>query len=306
MNHPIKQNLQTIGKRGYETIGARKRFFSMKEKDIKQFQKQVYVHSKASKRRFPWRAPILNIRKDGSINPYKVMVSEIMLQQTQTTRVIDKFKSFTKRFPTVQKLAGVGLDDVLFEWQGLGYNRRGKALHDAAKAIVARFGGKVPRGKEELVSLPGIGPYTAGAIRAFAFNEPEAFIETNIRTVYLHHFFPIRDQVSDREILDIIEVTLDEKQPRLWYEALMDYGADLKQQGLRINNKSRHYTKQSKFEGSDRQIRGAIVRELTNKKIATTASLNKSIGKDRGRIKLQLQKLQKDGMIRLEKGQWRI
>lgn len=265
---------------------------------MQKFQKEIYRNYRLHGRRFPWR---------DTTDPYKIMVSEVMLQQTQTARVVEKYKSFLKKFPTVKKLAAAPLSDVLVEWQGLGYNRRGKALHDAAKMIVREYGGRVPRPPEALVKLPGIGPYTAGAIRAFAFNEPSAFIETNIRTVYLHFFFSDRQlSVHDNELLELIEQTCDTKNPRDWYQALMDYGAWLKEQGIKLNSKSRHYTRQSTFEGSDRQIRGAILRELSKGTPLTTQSLIQRAGREPERVKAQLKGLHNEQMIEKEGRRWKL
>jgi len=201
----------------------------------------------------PWRE---------SPTPYHVVVSELMLQQTQIHRVMPKFQEFVTRFPDFPALAVAPLSEVLIAWQGLGYNRRAKFLHELAKAVVARGG--LPENQEELVKLPGIGKNTAGAILAYAFDQPVVYIETNIRTVYLHHYFADRFDVDDKELLPIIERTLDRDEPRAWYSALMDYGTYLKKQGLGRNNASKHYKKQSKFEGSVRQMRGALLRALAS------------------------------------------
>ncbi len=188
-----------------------------------------------------------------------------MLQQTQVARVIPKYTAFLKKFPTWKALASAPLSDVLKEWQGLGYNRRAKFLQQTAKIVTEKYKGKFPKQASEIEELPGIGPYTARAVATFAFNSPEIFIETNIRTVFTHHFFNGRGQsssVHDKEILPLIERELNKSkmEPRDFYAALMDYGSHLKANGIRINNKSKHYTKQSKFEGSLRQKRAAALR----------------------------------------------
>jgi len=219
----------------------------------------VYAHFKKAGRKFPWRS---------TRDPYKILVSEVMLQQTQVKRVLVFYAEFMRHFPTVHVLAKAPLADVLRAWQGLGYNRRAKLLRDAAKLLVEQYGGKFPKNEQFLEGLPGIGPYTARAVMAFAFNKPVVFIETNIRTVFLHHFFKNRTTVSDSEILPYMVKMLDKKNPRAWYSALMDYGADLKKSGVQINNRSKHYSKQSKFEGSTRQLRGEILKAaLTTGKV---------------------------------------
>ncbi len=201
----------------------------------------------------PWRK---------TTDPYAILVSEVMLQQTQVSRVIEKYRAFLKAFPTFHRLASVSPRAVLKVWQGLGYNRRALMLQRCAQAVVREHGGKLPRNHETLQALPGIGPYTAGAILAFAFNVPHPVIETNIRRVYLHHYFPGKKKVADTKLLPIITRTLDTKNPRRWYGALMDYGAYLATQTENPNRRSRHYTRQAKFEGSVRQLRGRVLTAL--------------------------------------------
>lgn len=215
------------------------------------------LHEKGSKlyRDMPWRR---------DTRPYYVLVSELMLQQTQVERVVSKFEAFVARFPDERTLAKASLADVLKLWNGLGYNRRAKYLHDAAKKIVNDFNGVFPGTREGLLSLPGVGPGTAGAILAYAFNRPEIFIETNVRTVYFHYFFPEGDKVSDRQLAEIVEKTIDHDHPREFYWALMDYGTWLKKQGAGKIMQSKHYKKQSALKGSVREVRGQIIRTLTS------------------------------------------
>ncbi|HUB93274.1 MAG TPA: A/G-specific adenine glycosylase [Verrucomicrobiae bacterium] len=212
-----------------------------------------YAHNARS---LPWR----DLESDGRMDPYKIMVSELMLQQTQAVRVISKYHEFLRQFPTAHVLAQADLGDVLRAWQGLGYNRRAKFFWQAAQSITAK--GYFPDTLEELVKLPGIGINTAGAILAYAFNLPTVFIETNIRTVYLHHFLLNKASVSDREIIALLSQTLDRENTREFYWALMDYGSHLKATVGNPNRISKHYVKQSGFEGSRRQIRGAVIRTL--------------------------------------------
>jgi A/G-specific adenine glycosylase len=219
----------------------------------------VYDYYRTSGRAYlPWRQ---------TKNPYRILVSEVMLQQTQVDRVLPKYKLFLKKFPTVSVLAQAPLSEVLLVWSGLGYNRRAKMLHSAAKMVTSEHGGVFPKTALELEALPGVGPYTARAVAIFAFNKPQVCIETNIRTVFTHVCFPKKKIVSDKEILLLIEKTLARAlhrgiHPKDFYAALMDYGSYLKKSGVRINNKSAHYAKQSKFEGSARQKRAARLREL--------------------------------------------
>ena len=221
--------------------------------DATQFQVLIRKYYRKGRSHLPWRK---------TTDPYHIAISEIMLQQTQVSRVIEKYNSFLTVFPTVGALARAPLGKVLTLWSGLGYNRRAKFLHSMAKQILAARGGVFPTDPAELEQLPGIGPYTARAIAAFAYNAPVAFVETNIRTVYVHHFFPGADRVSDRELLPLIEQTLDRKNPRKWYAALMDYGSELKQAGNRAHRQSVHYVRQTPFVGSRRQVRGAVIRSL--------------------------------------------
>lgn len=205
-------------------------------------------------RDMPWRR---------DTRPYYVLVSELMLQQTQVDRVVPKFEAFIARFPDEEMLAQAELRDVLTLWSGLGYNRRAKFLHDAAKEITYEFGAIFPDTKEELLRLPGVGPGTAGAILVYAFNRPEVFVETNVRTVYFHHFFEEGDRVSDKQLSEIVGETLDKEHPREFYQALMDYGTWLKKNGAGRISQSQHYKKQSALKGSLREMRGLIVRVLT-------------------------------------------
>lgn len=209
----------------------------------------------------PWRQP----EKDGSYAAYPIVLSEMMLQQTQVKRVIPKFTAFLSLFPTVESLAKAELGDVLRAWQGLGYNRRAKYLWQSAGIIAREHNGVYPNTTTELAQLPGIGINTAGAICAYAYDEPTVFIETNIRTVYIYHFFSSHDEVSDATIRKKVYETLPAGEPtRQWYWALMDYGAHLKQTEGNLNKLSKGYVKQSTFQGSKRQVRGLILRMLSN------------------------------------------
>ncbi|MBC7836774.1 A/G-specific adenine glycosylase [Acetobacteraceae bacterium] len=255
--------------------------------------KAFYTTSKRS--HLPWRH---------TIDPYKIIVSEMMLQQTQVERVVPKYGLFIKEFPSFKALAKADLGDVLLVWSGLGYNRRAKYLHAVARIVTEKYKGKFPKDSQEAEKLPGIGHYTARAVAAFAYNMPEVFIETNIRTVFIHFCFARRRSsailISDTEILPLVERALasSDMAPREFYAALMDYGAYLKQQGIRLNSKSRHYTKQSKFEGSYRQLRGAILRALLEKP-ATLETLLEMSGRKKSDIVPVIAALSKEGLITL-------
>lgn len=257
-----------------------------KEKEFISTVKEFYKRHK--RRKLPWRH---------TKNPYDILVSEIMLQQTQVDRVIPKYEHFLRTFPTLEVLAHAPLGAVLRVWQGLGYNRRAKMLHECAKVIVHECGGMIPNTYEELKALPGIGHYTAGAVMAFAWNTAIPIIETNIRSVFLYHFFEYDTEVKDDALFPYIERTLDRKNPRTWYYALMDYGAYIKKVYGNPNVRSRHHTKQSTFKGSDRQIRGALVRLLGESALTRTALLRSLKEFSDIRVDAQLHKLKKEGLI---------
>lgn len=224
-----------------------------------QFKHEVWQYYNLNARNhLPWRTT----NTAGLINPYHIFISEIMLQQTQVDRVLPKYVDFIERFPDIDDLASTDMIEILRIWNGLGYNRRAKYLHESARIMKLQYNSEVPDKIEQLVALPGVGINTAGAILAYAYNKPVDFIETNIRTVYMHHFFPGDERVSDKEILAILKNTKDIQNPREWYWALMDYGTYLKKMGTSYTQKSLHYTKQSKFKGSKREIRGMVLKAL--------------------------------------------
>jgi A/G-specific adenine glycosylase len=259
--------------------------------DITEFQEIVWDKSRLLFRSMPWRT---------DTRPYYVMVSEIMLQQTQVDRVIPKFEAFINRFPTVEILSKATLAEVLQMWSGLGYNRRAKFLHEAAIKIMTEFDGVFPETYKELITLPGVGVNTAGALLAYSFNKPAVFIETNIRTVYFYHFFPGQDTVSDGELQSLVEATVDIEHPREWYWAIMDYGSNLKKQRIGQNSKSSHYTKQSPLKGSVREVRGAILKALISKE-STERELVQQLKADE-RFNPALASLLKDGLVTTTQG----
>jgi A/G-specific adenine glycosylase len=220
-----------------------------------------------------------------------------MLQQTQVCRVIEKYELFVRSFPTIQLLAAAAFQDVLTAWQGLGYNRRALLLHRLAKKVVSESG-KIPAQRDALRNLPGIGEATSGEIMAFAFDKPVVFIETNIRSVFIHHFFHGQEAVADVEILPFIEKALDRKHPRQWYYALMDYGVYLKTTIVNPGRQSRHYTVQSKFLGSDRQIRGMILKLLVRQKQMSLQTLLRSVDFDKTRVRKLVSCLCREGLLK--------
>lgn len=264
---------------------------------LEQFKTTIWNFYHEHGRKFDWR----HVE-----DPYLIVVSEIMLQQTQTHRVAQKFPLFVQQFPNFKTLADAHLRDVLVQWQGLGYNRRGKFLHDAARAVMSEFNGQLPNNPELLVKLPGIGPNTAGSICAFAFNNPTLFIETNIRAVYIHFFFKGTTAVKDADIMPIIQATVDTEKARDWYYALMDYGVMLKKTVPNPSRKSAHHSKQSKFEGSDRQIRGMILKLLTSFATLPFDQFLHFIDREPERIVSALEQLTGEGLIERKGNLFRI
>jgi A/G-specific adenine glycosylase len=216
------------------------------------FRSLVLGNYRERGRSFPWRE---------TRDPWAILVSEFMLQQTQTERVLPKYLAWMERFPGPAELAAAPLAQTLALWSGLGYNRRALALGASARAILA-LGGRVPSDEESLRALPGVGPYTARAVLSFAFGAPVVLVETNVRSVFLHHFFPGEAGIPDKRLEPLAAAALDRSDPRAWHYALMDYGVALKKVFGNPNRRSAHYARQTPFADSNRRIRGAILREL--------------------------------------------
>lgn len=265
-------------------------------KKIQTFQDTVTAFYKTQGRHaLPWRQ---------TTDPYKILVSEIMLQQTQVERVIAFYESWMKYFPTADALAKAALSEVLAEWQGLGYNRRAKHLHAAAKHIVEL--GAFPKTAEEIEMLPGVGPYTARAVAAFAYNHDSVFVETNIRTVVMHHFFPGESTVDDDAIREVLHKAHPKRKAREWYAALMDYGSHLKKSGVKLNPRVKGYKKQSAFQGSKREARGAILKALVKGPRASSFLVEVLGPARRAQAKEVIASLVQEGMIELSKGKFRL
>jgi A/G-specific adenine glycosylase len=265
--------------------------------DIGEFRTVIYAHYEKEGRSFPWRT---------SHRPWGVLVSEFMLQQTQTDRVIPYWERWLKRWPAPGDLAAASLEEVLREWSGLGYNRRARSIKECARVITEEHGGRVPKTPEALLPLPGIGPYTAGAIACFAYDYPSVFIETNIRAAVIHFFFQTAESVTDDEIWPILEAALDRENPRKWYYALMDYGAALKKLTHNPNRRSAHYTRQSPFEGSFRQVRGNLIKTLVSQGPASAAELVKRTGMEAEDLYKALDVLEKELMVAESEGVYKI
>lgn len=279
----------------------------MTRPSIVRFQKFILHWFRKNRRdTLPWRW-----NKSRPVEPYRILVSEVMLQQTQVLRVLKKYPEFIRAFPTVDDLAGASLRDVLTVWQGMGYNRRAVYLKRTAEILVARHKGKMPDDPRVLQTLPGIGPYTAGAVACFAYNRPAVFLETNIRKVFIHHFFsrqhgiphphlppshrrgkePYRfpppqtgrglgwgfPKISDKEILPIAEAALWKNNPRQWHYALMDYGAIELSRESELLARAKSYHKQSRFAGSSRYWRSQIVKYLLKHRNADKHALQRLV-----------------------------
>lgn len=339
-----------------ELMAVRRKISQIDDNAVREFREFVWSRADELYRDMPWRdEPTL----------YHVLVSELMLQQTQVSRVLVKFAEFMTAFPTIKVLASASLADVLKVWTGLGYNRRAKYLHAAAKMIVADSregsilrehlqpefsllraqGGRgakpfpqdsIPRKREEgvadtltgksvhyenqhippadnvrstlkcpqtehavsldvLTQLPGVGKNTAAAIMNYVYEIPTPFVETNIRTVYFKHFFAAQTDVTDKQILEVVDQTMDREHPREWFWALMDYGAWLKSQGEGRLDASKHYKKQSPLRGSVREVRGQIIRALGEGGMNIEA-LRAAIQAD-DRFAQALEGLRRDGLV---------
>lgn len=256
--------------------------------DTEGFKATIYTYYKVHKRILPWRE---------IITPYGVVVSELMLQQTQVSRVLQKYPSWLTVFPDFESLAQAPFSEILTIWQGMGYNRRAKYLQAIAQKIVGEYGGTVSENPSVLETFPGIGPATARSIITYIYNIPQVFIETNIRRIYIHHFFKDAEGVSDKQLYPLVEATLDRRNPREWYFALMDYGTYLATVVENPNRKSNQYSKQSKFEGSNRQVRGAVLRTLLASGNLDRDEIVQALAFDKERVYPVLDELKKEGFV---------
>lgn len=266
--------------------------------DIDAFRFAVYEHYRAHGRHeLPWR-----LTRD----PYAILVSEVMLQQTQVSRVTSRYESWLDRFPNVDALAAAPLEIVLESWQGLGYNRRAIALKRACEAIAAEHEGTVPRDRDALLALPGVGHSTAAGVRIFAYGEPDIYLETNVRAVMIHNFFGDRDDVKDREIIPIVEATLDRSDPRTWYQALLDYGVHIKRTVPNPSRRSAHHAVQSPYEGSRRQKRARILEAVLAIPLRPAAELAHDLCLDLALTEEILADLVAEGFLSIDGDLYRI
>ncbi len=266
-------------------------------KDSFEFTDLIYSYYRANGRDLPWRR---------THDPYHILVSEIMLQQTQVERVLGKYEEFLCLFPHTKILAQAALAYVLKVWQGLGYNRRARNLWLAARRVMEHHAGRIPQTREELIRLPGVGQATAGAVMAFAYNKPVVFIETNIRTVFLYFFFNESHAVHDKDLIPLLAQVLDKKNPRQWYYALMDYGVYLKKHYPELRKKSIHYKKQSAFKGSRREVRSMIIKQLLDRGELLLSEIAEQSNRSPEAIKAIADDLHKEGFIILNRNRIRL
>ncbi len=267
-------------------------------KVISDLREKIWKYYREYGRSFPWR---------DTDDPYRIFVSELMLQQTQTERVLKKYGPFVETFSSFAELAAAPLTGVLQLWSGLGYNRRALGLKESAEIIHTDYGGDVPSETADLLRLPMVGPATAGSLQAFVHNLPSVFIETNIRRVIIHFFFKDRKEVHDREVMEYAAALLDTKSPRHWYYALMDYGVYLKYAVPNPNRRSAHYHRQAPFENSDRQIRGALLSLLVSNGEMNAGQICEALTRfETGRVEKCLRHLAKEGFLAAEGDSYRI
>lgn len=270
-------------------VQRRRTTCDLSSEQITSFQERIYKHYRSKGRVLPWRK---------TRDPYNILVSELMLQQTQVERVLVKYPLFLNIFPTFSALSNAPLKNVLEVWHGLGYNKRAIALKRIAQTVEAQFMGKLPSDYSVLIGLPGVGPTTACALRTFAFDIPSVFIETNIRTVYIHTFYAEEQDITDDSLYPLVECTLDRSNPRNWYYALMDYGSMLKRQYTNPSRKSSQHKKQVPFKGSNRQMRGKIISLIIVNSGITETDLTRRLNVDPQAISRNLQKLQEEGFLK--------
>jgi A/G-specific adenine glycosylase len=282
---------------GIERLRAEIAAHGCSDRAIALFRKLICDYFRTYGRDLAWRR---------TRDPYRIFVSEIMLQQTQVSRVAIKYPEFIAAFPDFESLAAAPLRDVLAVWQGMGYNRRARSLKEAAERVMQEFGGNLPGDEAVLTTLPGIGPATASSIAAFAFNRPVVFIETNIRRVFIHCFFHDAQGVRDKDILPLVRRMLHPTHPREWYWGLMDYGSMLKNRGENPNRRSAAYKKQAPFEGSDRQLRGMVLRLLLDEGETSEEDLAVRLDGEDGRLVRILADLEEEGFLIRDRGRLRI
>ncbi len=255
---------------------------------VEEFREIIYGYYGLHGRSFPWRT---------TSDPYKILLSELMLQQTQVSRVLPKYQAFLEYWPTLSDLSKGSLTDILSLWRGLGYNRRALALKKIADISVERYEGTLPESQKELLSLPMVGPATSAALLAFAYGKPSLYLETNIRRVLIYFFYHERERVHDKDLYTLLDLVLDRENPKEWYYAFMDYGVYLKELVPNPNRRSAHYTRQTKFENSNRQIRGELLTIFTERGAVSRDDILRILTFSSDRIDTCLDALVKEGFI---------
>ena len=256
--------------------------------EIELFREIILNYYKKHGRSFPWRE---------TSDPYRILLSELMLQQTQTERAAPKYAAFIERWPDFRALSEAPFSEILILWKGLGYNRRALALKQIALTAVQQHGGTLPETYDELIKLPMVGPATAAAVMAFSYHEPSLYLETNIRRVLLYFFYPDGENVDDRELYTLLEAVQVREHSKRWYYALMDYGVLLKKMVKNPNHRSAHYTRQPAFENSNRQVRGQILTVFTEKGLVSKKELYSFLKFPQEKIDNCISALQKEGFV---------
>ena len=257
---------------------------SISNSEVREFRKKIRTFYRKNKRELPFR---------NTSDPYKITVSELMLQQTQVDRVIPYYQRWINRFPDWLSLHNSSQQDILATWSGLGYNRRALFLKKITDAVVTIYDGNFPQEIEESIKLPGIGKYTANAIAVFAFNKRVAAVDTNIRKVLLSSF-QLSPDTTDKEVQKLAELVLPKTKLRSWHYALMDYAKSLPKS---THNKYASKYKQSQFEGTIRQIRGFILKELTAGTTLTRKTISRSLNRDSADVSKAVSELVQEGFI---------
>lgn len=262
------------------------------QKEIQRFQSKIFLFYQKNKRRLPWRE---------TTDPYKILLSELMLQQTQVSRVISFYEKWITRWATLQDLAKASRADVLKAWMGLGYNTRALNLHKAAQKIVAEFQGDIIAAMKHYKEIPGVGLYTAQAVQIFSTNSDLVTIDTNIRRILITEFH-LPEDLTIRELWNIAEQCLPRGKSREWHNALMDYGAlhqTAKKTGIRP------ISQQSSFKGSDRQVRAMVLRLLLKSRLSFNNILD-TVGGDQKKLRKILNKMVEEDILTFQNKWYQI
>ena len=257
-------------------------------RSVRAFQEMIYLWWECNRRDLPWRR---------TRDPYRILVSEVMLQQTQVSRVLPKYEEFLYFFPDVYALAGATSAQVLRVWKGMGYNRRALYLKRAAESVVRIHHGEFPDDESSLMNLPGLGLYTARAIMVFAFEKDVAMVDTNIRQIIVRFFFKGVPQ-KEKLILETASMLVPKGKSWTWHQALMDYGA------LALPRSDAKTTPAKKvavpFADTDRFIRGRILdmlRDDTRPEKQLISDIVKKYGRKKMQCRAIISGLIKDGLI---------